>query len=333
MRYPDMIEYIRFLFLMLDEFLATQEKVSKRGRPETYPDASLIVFYTVMALKGITAMRAQHDYLFHHPLYLERCRLPACPSHVTLGRRYKALTPKLQAFTEYVATSSFATQAGFLQEIVYEDKSLFKAAGPVWHQKDRINNHLPEGLRGVDETATWSKSGYHGWVYGYGLHLTCIRNGFPILFEVLPANVNERKVLDTKKERLIEKGVRCIVADNGYVDKKRATAFAEGSEVLLLTPKTTFAEANALLGADPLYTVRQVETLRTARKTAIEPVFDLLSKLLSITGAHKPLPIRGLAYVSTFLGIGILVLQLAMLINRRWDLPTRNITHIKTVFR
>ncbi|MCG9133718.1 hypothetical protein J5I95_18765 [Candidatus Poribacteria bacterium] len=330
--YPDMREYITFLFLMLDEFSATQEKVSKRGRPETYSDASLIVFYAVMTLKGITSMRAQQTYLFHHPLYLESCQLPACPGHVTLGRRYKALMPKLQAFTEYIAVSRFAKEAGFLQEVVYEDKSLFKAAGPVWHQKDRLKDHLPEGLRGVDETATWSKSGYHGWVYGYGLHLTNIRNGFPVMFDVLPANVNELKVLDTKKDRLIEKGVRCIVADNGYVDEKRQTAFAE-TEVLLLTPKTTLVAANACLGADPLYTATQVHTWQKTRKVAIEPVFDLLSKLLSITGAHKPLPLRGVAYVATFLGIGIVLLQLAMLINVRCRLPTRNITHIKTVFR
>ena len=200
MQYPDMREYITFMFSMLEEFFISEEDISNRGRPQTYPDASLIVFYTVMALKGITAMRAQQTYLFQHPLWLARCRLPACPTHVTLGRRYKALTPKLQAFTEYIATSSFAKQAGFLQEVVYEDKSLFKAAGPVWHQKDRLNDHLPKGLRGVDKTATWSKSGYHGWVYGYALHLTSIRNGFPILFEVLTANVNERKVLDTKKD-------------------------------------------------------------------------------------------------------------------------------------
>ncbi len=332
MQYPDMREYITFLFSMLDEFLASEEKVSKRGRPETYSDASLIVFYTIMTLKGITAMRAQQVYLFHHPIYLQRCRLPACPSHVTLGRRYKALTPKLQAFTEYIAASRFAQEVGFLQEVVYEDKSLLKAAGPVWHQKDRLKGHLRKALRGVDTTATWSKSGYHGWVYGYGLHLTGIRNGFPVMFDVLPANVNERKVLDSKKDRLLEKGVRCIVADNGYVDKKRQASFAE-TDVLLLTPKTSLTAANALLGADPLYTATQVATWQRARKTAIEPVFDLLSKLLSITGAHKPLPLRGLAYVSTFLGIGILLLQLAMLMNARCSLPTRNITHIKTVFR
>ena len=332
MYYPDSKEYITFLFLMLDEFSATEEKVSRRGRPETYSDASLIVFYAVMSLKGIPAMRAQQTYLFHHPLWLERCRLPGCPSHVTLGRRYKALTPTLEAFTEYIAASRFAEAAGFLQEVVYADKSLFKAAGPVWHQQDRRKGHLPKGLRGVDTTATWSKSGYHGWVYGYGLHLTGIRNGFPVMFHVRSANVNERKVLDTQKDRLIEKGVRCIVADNGYVDKKRQAAFAQ-DDVLLLTPKTTLAEANALLGADPLYTATQVARWQATRKVAIEPVFDLLSKLLSITGAHKPLPLRGLAYVSTFLGIGIVLLQLSMLINVRCGLPTRKVTHIKTVFR
>ncbi len=30
MKYPDTIEYITFLFLVLDEFLMTQENVSKR---------------------------------------------------------------------------------------------------------------------------------------------------------------------------------------------------------------------------------------------------------------------------------------------------------------
>ena len=101
---------------MLDEFSTPEEKVSKSGRPKTYSDASLIVFYAVMTLKGITAMRAQQPYLFQHPRYLENCQLPAGPTHVMPGRRYKALTPHLQAFTEYIATSRFATAAGFLQE-------------------------------------------------------------------------------------------------------------------------------------------------------------------------------------------------------------------------
>ena len=83
MKYPDRIEYITFLFLLLNEFSTTTEKVLKRGRPETYSDASLIVFYAVMALKGITAMHPQRDYLFHHPSWLERCRFSSDVSRRT----------------------------------------------------------------------------------------------------------------------------------------------------------------------------------------------------------------------------------------------------------
>ena len=147
MQYPDLKEYITFLFLMLDEFSTSQEKGDlKRGRPETYADASLIVFYAVMTLKGLTAMRAQQRYLFHHPLWLERCQLPVCPSHVTLGRRYKALMPTLEAFTAYVATSSFAREAGFRKEVVYEDKSLFKAAGPGLASEGSSQRASPQRL-------------------------------------------------------------------------------------------------------------------------------------------------------------------------------------------
>ena len=45
----------------------------------------------------------------------------------------------------------------------------------------------------LDEFAeNWSKSAYHGRVYGnHGLHLTTTRHGFPVMFQALPANVNE----------------------------------------------------------------------------------------------------------------------------------------------
>ncbi len=114
-------------------------------------------------------------------------------------------------------------------------------------------------------------------------------SGFPVMFHVEPASVNERVVLDTKKEKLIDRGTRCIVVDNGYVDKKRTTTFAE-SDVLLLTPKTTLEEANTLLGAAPLYTATQIETYQGTRKTAIEPVFDLLSNSCQSQGSINLYP-------------------------------------------
>ena len=59
--------------------------------------------------------------------------------------------------------------------------------------------------------------------------------------------------------------------------------------------------------------------LRRQRKTAIEPVFDLLTKLLGLTGKQKQLTLQALATVRTFLGLAVLSLQIAMLANNIWD--------------
>ena len=332
MYYPDAKEYITFVFSLLDEFAEKKQTLISRGRPKTYSDAALIVFYAMMALKQINTIRGQHRWLYTHPRMLETLRLPFCPSRSTLARRYKALFPLLREFCEFISDSAVSQSYGFSHTLVYEDKSLFKAHGPVWHKKDRAKNHIPKGLRNVDKTASWSKSAYHGWVYGYGLHLTTTRHGFPVMFDVLPANVNERKVLDKKCPRLAAKGVRCLIADAGYRDKRRTTDFAK-RQVLLVTPDICVEEVASMFGVMDVMSIAVFQEAKASRKIAIEPAFDLLSKLLATTGAHKPLPVSGLASVATFLGLGTLILQLAMLMNVRCGLPTRNVTHIKTVFQ
>lgn len=331
MYYPDAKEYITFVFSLLDEFAEKKQTLISRGRPKTYADAALIVFYAMMTLKQIHTIRGQHRWLYTHPLMLETLRLPFCPSRSTLARRYKVLFPLLSEFCEFIADWAVSQGYGFSHTLVYEDKSLFKARGPVWHKKDRVKNHIPKGLRNVDKTATWSKSAYHGWVYGYGLHLTTTRHGFPVMFDVLPANVNERKVLDKKQQRLIEKPIRCLIADAGYRDKKRATTLA-AAKIMLITPDICVKHAETVLGSMDPMAVAVFNEAKEARKIAIEPIFDLLSKLLGTQGPQKPLPVSGLASVATFLGLGVMLLQLAMLMNLRWELPTRNVTHIKTVF-
>ena len=332
MCYPDMKDYITFLFSLLDEFLESKEIAIHQGRPKIYSDASLVVFYTLTTLKQINAIRGQHQWLYTHPLMLERLRLRSCPSRSTLGRRYKALAVFVSEFCEFIVDSGVSKRYGFSHDLAYEDKSLFKAKGSVWHKKDRAKNHIPKGLRNVDRTASWSKSGYHGWVYGYGLHLTTTRHGFPVMFAVLPANVDERKVLAEKQDRIIEKSIKCLVADAGYRDKKRTHTFAK-RQVMFLTPDISLEEAAAIFGPIDAMGGAIFNEVKDSRKTAIEPTFDLLSRLLGTHGRHKPLPVRGLAYVSTFLGLGVLSLQLAMLMNVISELPTRNVTHIKTVFQ
>jgi hypothetical protein len=75
MYYPDMKDYITFLFSLLDEFLETKEIAVHQGRPKIYSNASLVVFYTIMTLKQINAIRGQHQWLYTHPIMLEPLRL------------------------------------------------------------------------------------------------------------------------------------------------------------------------------------------------------------------------------------------------------------------
>ena len=248
MYYPDRKEYITFVFSLLDEFAATKQTLINIGSPKTYLDVSLVVFYAMMTLKQINATRAQHRWLYTHPVMLETLRLPFCPSRSTLARRYKALLPYLSEFCEFIAEWAVSNGYSFSHTCVYEDKSLFKAHGPVWHKKDRAKDSIPKGLRNVDKTASWSKSAYHGWVYGYGLHLTTTRHGFPVMFDILPANVNERKVLDKKQHRLLAKGIKCLIADAGYRDKRRTAALAK-AQVMLLTPDIGVEQVEAMVGA------------------------------------------------------------------------------------
>jgi hypothetical protein len=44
-----------------------------------------------------------------------------------------------------------------------------RARGGVWHKKDRDAGVVPH--TSIDTEAHWTKSGWHGWVYGWKLHL------------------------------------------------------------------------------------------------------------------------------------------------------------------
>ena len=69
-----------------------------------------------------------------------------------------------------------------------------------------------------------------------------------------------------------------------------------------------------------------------ARRTAIEPLFDLLRHVLGTKGRQKQLPVAGLACVDTFLSLGVLAVQIAMLVNTIWEYPVREVSHILAAF-
>lgn len=329
---PTSADYVKLLYTLFDEFMQQPTTPPHRGHPFVYQHRHLILFFVIMQCKRIYKFKAQWRWLDTHPTARPLMGLEAMPVRTTLSRRYKALYPLVQDFVAFLGQHEAALGAAFAHDDLFTDKSLFKAQGPVWHQSDREVGRIPEKLRHLDTDASWSKSGYHGWVYGYGLHFTCNPQGFPMLAQVETASVSESEVLDEQETQIVQQlAPDTLTADNSYAKASRIRQWAARS-VVLLTPaakwlKGRYAQAYHCF-------IRQPENAErlAARRTAIEPMFDLIAKLIGAEGLHKPLPLQRLPNVRTGLALGVLTLQLAMIANSLWGLPSHDISHMLSVF-
>ena len=68
------------------------------------------------------------------------------------------------------------------------------------------------------------------------------------------------------------------------------------------------------------------------RRTSVEPLFDLLAYVLGCEGENKQLPLQRFANVATCLSLATLTIQIAMIINSMWQMPFRNVSHMRAVF-
>jgi hypothetical protein len=254
------------------------------------------------------------------------------PDRTTLSRRYKALYPRLQAFVLFVGQDAETLDERFESHDLYEDKSLFKAQGPVWHQSDRQIGRIPEKLRHLDTDASWSKSAYHGWVYGYGMHLTNNGAGFPKLVQVETAAYSEAQAVQHKESMILQVlHPDTFSGDNGYTAARRIRQWA-AQGVVLLTPAIKWVNGRYAQAYHTFIQRPDNALLLRARRTAIEPVFDLIAKLIRADDNHKQLPIQRLVNVRTCLALATLSLQIAMILNSIWALPLRSISYFQGAF-
>lgn len=329
---PTFADYVQLLFTLFERFLQQPAAHRHRGHPFVYLHQALIVFFIIMQHRHIFGFKAQHRWLEQHPEWPSRLGLDAVPHRTTLSRRYKALYPMVQDFIAFLGQYAEDLDPMLNSQHLYEDKSLFKAQGPVWHQSDRQAGRIPEKLRHLDTDATWSKSGYHGWVYGYGLHLTCNRAGFPKLVQVETAALSESQVIAEKTESII-RGLspQTLTADNSYAQATRIRQWAQQG-VALLTPALKWVKGRYAAAYHCFIQQPANAQLLNSRRTAIEPVFDLVAKVLGTTAKQKQLPIQRLTNVRMCLALATLTIQVAMIANSIWGLPLRNISTMATAF-
>lgn len=329
---PKFNDYVALIYNRFEAFTQGSDAVRKMGHPFAYEQRSMIVFFMGMQFKRISEFKSQWKWLKTHPEMLSVLGWAQVPDRSTLSRRYKKLYGVLQEFIQFLGGNSQALGEDLKSDHLYEDKSLFKAQGPVWHQRDRQVGRIPDKLRHLDRDATWSKSGYHGWVYGYGLHLTCNQAGFPVLMLVETATFSEKEALAAKEQTLLHVlQPKTLCGDDAYTLAKRIRDWAQHG-IVLLAPALRWRNGRYAKAYRQFIKQPDIAPLLRQRKTAIEPVFDLLTKLLGLTGKQKQLTLQGLANVRTFLGLAVFSLQIAMLANNIWNLPFRSISFIHGAF-
>ena len=74
------------------------------------------------------------------------------------------------------------------------DSPVLHVRGGVWHAKHRAAGVVPH--TSIDTEAHWTKSGWHGWVYGWKLHLVSTVAGvwIPLAAELTPAHVADSEL-------------------------------------------------------------------------------------------------------------------------------------------
>lgn len=333
MKTPEFADYANLINNLFKRF--TQDKQTELdwySEKFIYTHQSMIVFFILMQTRNITTFQAQWYWLKKHKRRRKRLGFKQVPHRTTLSRRYKTLYPVLQAFIAYIGCDARVFDERFAQRHLFEDKSLFKAKGPVWHQSDRRAGRIPTGLRNLDIDATWSKSGYHGWVYGYSVHLTSNQAGFPSLLQVETAAFSEKQAMAAKEPLILNTlQPETFTGDNGYAQAIRIRRWAKQG-VALLTPAVKWVKGRFAQAYHRFIRQPDMADLLKQRRTAIEPVFDLIAKLCGATDNHKQLPVQRLGNTRTCLGLAVLSLQIAMIANSIWELPLRTISVFMRAF-
>jgi|SRR5579859_628370 len=283
-----------------------------RGRPTFYTDRLFLKALVMMIVKHVHTpyelltvlaqdtpeMVALRALLTEHGRY---------PTRRTWERRLAALPDKLPAQIRCLGTHL----VGLIQpwaacgRAVAADSTVLRAKGGVWHQKHRQAGEVPH--TSIDTEAHWTKSGWHGWVYGWKLHLLTVVAGvwIPLAAELTPANEDD----GTTMAQLVwwhspelPAEIRYVLGDQHYnTPLLRAIGQVRGWE-LVATHRGKRPKI------DPGKEVRRI--FHKLRSLAIE---NLNEHFKGIFGGHAQVPTRGWRATRRWALGAVFVYQLALL--------------------
>jgi hypothetical protein len=181
------------------------------------------------------------------------------------------------------------------------DSTILHARGGVWHKKHREAGDVPH--TSLDTAAHWTKSGWHGWVYGWKLHLAAVVAAvwIPLAAELTPANAADN-VQAPVLIRELPLEVRYVLGDVHYNDPDLRKQCAGRSQELVTTRRGPYPHTDG-----------GVEVRRVFHKLRSLAMENLNEHLKGIFGVHGSVPTKGLRNTQRFALGAIFVYQLALL--------------------
>lgn len=168
-------------------------------------------------------------------------------------------------------------------KVVSGDKMMNKALGPVWHAKHKAQGIIPEGLRGMDQEATWSKSHSDGWVYGHGSfclvsHSPCVLGAFKYMRN--SAHEAKRLWLETGHLRGV---ITTVVMDGKADDQALFREFQrQRGMTLVTTPRKNSDHTEARQQMIRILNLPTNRKLRQQRGQTVEPMQGVVKDIFAL---------------------------------------------------
>jgi hypothetical protein len=307
------------LFLRLvDRLPCPPPDGGRRGRPRCYSDRLFLKALVVMVLRHLhrpgellavleeptAEMRVVRALLSEHGHY---------PSRRTWERRLARLPESLPAQIGCLGRGLVDLLQPWAScgRAVAIDSTTLLARGGVWHRRHRAIALLPHSS--IDREAHWTKSGWHGWVYGWKLHLvsTVAPVWIPLAAELTSANAADNRVAPSLLAE-VAPGVRFVLGDRAY----------NAPNVRALCQRTGRVLVTSQYGPYPhLDDGAQVRRVFHKLRAANLETFNELYK--ATFDGHGSVPTKGLRNTQRFALGAVLVYQLALLARFEAGLPLR----------
>jgi Transposase DDE domain len=280
-----------------------------RGRPRVYPDRLFVKALVAMIVRRVSTVHGLLGVLAEPTPEMRRLRALLTdergrfPSRRTWERRLAAIPATLPAQIACLGAHPLVLVRPWETDgrAAAVDGTVLRARGGVGHRAHRDAGVVPH--TSIDTEAHWTTSGWHGWVYGYKLHLAVAVAAvwIPLAAELTAANRADNEAAPALLDRLPAE-IRFVLGDVQYDDSALHDRCAADGRVLVTTRRGAYPHTDA--GVE----VRRV--FHELRSRALE---NFNSQFKAIFGCLGQVPTRGLVATQRFALGAVLVYQLTLL--------------------